>query len=415
MTTEISLENIGAPNVPYFTPIQDPPPGTPLSLIKRKITQSNGETTEFPPLFTPLKIRDTILPNRIVVSPMCTYSAQDGMLTDWHLVHLGQFALRGVGLIIIEATAVTAQGRISPNDSGLWKDEQISPLKRIVDFVHSQGVKIGIQLAHAGRKASTAAPYILSKGLLSSEEYGGWPNDVVGPSPVPWDENHAYPKELTVEQIYEIEEAYVAAAKRAEKAGFDIIELHFAHGYLAHEFFSPISNKRTDQYGGSFENRVRYGLETTKKVREVWSKDKPLFVRISATDWVDNGEGNSWEIKQSVKLSELLKDLGVDLIDVSSGGNTPEQKLHPMTAYQVSFAEEIKKNANINTGAVGLIRDSKLANNIVSSGCADLVFLARSFLLDGSWAIKAAEELGVLIRTPTQYHYAIEKFLIRDA
>ncbi|CAB4443698.1 unnamed protein product [Rhizophagus irregularis] len=415
MTTEITLENIGAPNVPYFTPIQDPPPGTPLSLIKRKITQSNGEITEFPPLFTPLKIRDTILPNRIVVSPMCTYSAQDGMLTDWHLVHLGQFALRGVGLIIIEATAVTAEGRISPNDSGLWKDEQIAPLKRIVDFVHSQGVKIGIQLAHAGRKASTATPYILSKGLLSPEKYGGWPNDVVGPSPIPWDENHAYPKELTVEQIYEIEEAYVAAAKRAEKAGFDIIELHFAHGYLAHEFFSPISNKRTDQYGGSFENRVRYGLETTKKVREVWSKDKPLFVRISATDWVDNGEGNSWEIKQSVKLSELLKDLGVDLIDVSSGGNTPEQKLHPMTAYQVSFAEEIKKNANINTGAVGLIRDPKLANNIVSSGYADLVFLARSFLLDGSWAIKAAEELGVLIRTPTQYHYAIEKFLIRDA
>ncbi|GES80483.1 NADPH dehydrogenase [Rhizophagus clarus] len=392
MTTEITFENVGAPNVSYYTPIQDPPPGTPLSLVKHKTTQSNGEITkEFPPLFTPLKLRSIILPNRIAVSPMCTYSAQD------------------------EATAVTAQGRISPSDSGLWKDEQIAPLKRIVDFVHSQGVKIGIQLAHAGRKASTGAPFIISKGQLCPEEYGGWPDDVVGPSPIPWNENHASPKELTVEQIHEIEEAYVTAAKRAEKAGFDIVELHFAHGYLAHEFFSPISNKRTDQYGGSFENRVRYGLETAKKVREVWPKDKPLFARISATDWVDNGEGNSWEIKQSVRLSELLKDLGVDLIDVSSGGNTPEQKIHPMAGYQVSFSEEIKKNANINTGTVGLIRDPKLANNIVSSGHADLIFLARGLLADGNWAIKAAEELGVLIRTPKQYHYAIERFLIKDA
>src|SRR6266542_989587 len=197
-----------ASNVPYYTPIQNPPPGTPLSLI---IHQSNGEIKEFPPLFTPLKIRDTTLPNRIVISPMCTYSAEDGILTDWHLVHLGQFALRGVGLIIVEATAVTPEGRISPNDSGLWKDEQIAPLKRIVDFVHSQGVKIGIQLAHAGRKASTTSPFDLYKShqnnvkipLLVTEESGGWPNDVVGPSPIPWDKNHAYPKELTVEQIHE--------------------------------------------------------------------------------------------------------------------------------------------------------------------------------------------------------------------
>ncbi|RIA84064.1 putative NADPH dehydrogenase C23G7.10c [Glomus cerebriforme] len=418
MITKITGENIGAPNAPYYTPIQDPPPGTSLSLIK---SQSND--TESPPLFTPLKLRGISLPNRIVVSPMCTYSAHDGTLTDWHLVHLGQFALRGVGLIFVEATAVTPQGRISPNDSGLWKDEQIAPLKRIVDFVHSQGVKIGIQLAHSGRKSSTIAPFILVKGHennvkipnLSPEEYGGWPNDVVGPSPIPWDENHANPKELTIEQIHEIEEAYVAAAKRAEKAGFDIIELHFAHGYLAHEFFSPISNKRTDQYGGSFENRVRYGLETTKKVRQVWSEDKPLFVRISASDWVDNGEGNSWEIKQSVKLSKLLKELGVDLIDVSSGGNTPEQKINLDNSYQVPFAEEIKKYANIYTGAVGLIRDPQIANNIVTNGQADLIFLARGFLHDSSWVIKAAEKLGVLIQTPKQYHYAIKKILISNS
>jgi 2,4-dienoyl-CoA reductase-like NADH-dependent reductase (Old Yellow Enzyme family) len=418
MNSEITSENIGAPNVPYYTPIQDIPPGTPLS----KITQTNGEITEFPPLFTPLKLRSITLPNRIVVSPMCTYSAHDGILTDWHLVHLGQFALRGAGLIFVEATSVTPQGRLSPNDSGLWKDEQIAPLKRIVDFVHSQGVKIGIQLAHGGRKSSTVSPFILSKAYennvkipnVSPEEYEGWPNDVVGPSPIPWDENHAYPKELTVEQIHEIEEAYVAAAKRAEKAGFDIIELHFAHGYLAHEFFSPISNKRTDQYGGSFENRVRYGLETTKKVREVWSKDKPLFVRISATDWVDDGETDSWEIKQSVRLSELLKDLGVDLIDVSSGGNTPKQKLSLKNAYQVPFSEEIKKNANINTGSVGLIRDPKLANSIIANNQADLIFIARGFLINSNWVIKAAKELGILTQTPSQYHYSIKKFLIQN-
>ncbi|CAG8675918.1 5347_t:CDS:1 [Funneliformis mosseae] len=412
MTDKITRENIGAPNAPFYTPIQNPPPGTFV-----KTTQSNGVIENIPSLFTPLKLRGITLPNRIALSPMCTFSAQDGALTDWHLVHLGQFALRGAGLIMVEATAVTPEGRLSPNDSGLWNDEQIAPLKRIVDFVHSQGVKIGIQLAHGGRKASTIAAFINVKALgnnvkysqLLPEEFGGWPNDVIGPSPIPWDDEHANPKELTIEQIHEIQESFVAAAKRAEKAGFDIVELHYAHGYLAHEFFSPISNKRTDQYGGSFENRVRFGLEITKKVREIWSEDKPLFVRISATDWVDDED--SWEIKQSVELSKLFQALGVDLIDVSTGGNTPKQNLAVKDHFQVPFAEVIKKNVDINVATVGLIKDPKLANGIVENGQADLVFLARSFLADGNWAIRAAKELGVLIQTPVQYNYAIRSFL----
>ncbi|CAI2164345.1 9661_t:CDS:1 [Funneliformis geosporum] len=412
MANKITRENIGSPNAPFYTP----PSGT---LVKT--TQSNGVISKIPSLFTSLKIRGITLPNRIALSPMCMYcAAGDGTLTDWHLVHLGQFALRGAGLIMVEATAVTPEGRLSPQDSGLWKDEQIAPLKRIVDFVHSQGVKIGIQLAHGGRKSSTIAPFINAKAYennkitfpqLLPEEFGGWPNDVFGPSPVQWDAEHANPKELTIEQIHMIQEAFVAAAKRAEKAGFDIVELHYAHGYLAHEFFSPISNKRTDKYGGSFENRVRFGLETAKKVREIWSEDKPLFVRISATDLVEDDEEDSWEIKQSVELSKLFKDLGVDLIDVSSGGNTPKQKLLLKELYQVPFAEEIKKNVDINVAAVGKINDPKLANGIVENGQADLVFIGRGYLADGNWAIRAAKELGVIIQTPVQYHYVIKNMM----
>jgi 2,4-dienoyl-CoA reductase-like NADH-dependent reductase (Old Yellow Enzyme family) len=334
------------------------------------------------------------------------YSSEDGLLTDWHLVHLGQFALRGVGLVIVEATAVRPEGRITPHDSGIWDDKHIAPLKKIVDYVHSQGIKICIQLAHAGRKATTNVPYVMECNptlpLVVPPEYGGWPDDVVAPSAIPWDSKHANPRELTVPEIHSIQKAFIDAAKRAIVAGFDVIELHYAHGYLGHEFLSPISNKRTDEYGGSFENRIRFNVEVARKAREVWPDDKPLFVRISATDWVKNEE--SWTVDDSVKLVRKLEEVGVDFVDVSSGGNTPAQKITVGPGYQVPFAEKIKKETNLLIGSVGMIREPKLANDIVASGKSDIVLLGRQFLADGSWVFRAAEELGVIVKWPNQYH-----------
>lgn len=348
------------------------------------------------PLFEPLQIRDIKFRNRILVSPMCQYSCVDGFANDWHLVHLGSRASGGAGAVIVEATAVEAIGRISPGDLGLWKDQQIEPLTRITRFVKQQGAVPGIQIAHAGRKASTDSPWRGGKPLLTAEQDGWQP---VAPSALAFDEGHAVPRELTIEDIRGVVKAFASAAKRALDAGFELLELHNAHGYLAHEFLSPLSNARTDQYGGSLENRMRFSLAMVDAVREVWPERLPLFLRISASDWVEGG----WTVEDSVALAEAVKERGVDLIDCSSGGNVPKANIPVKAGYQVPFAEKVKKEAGILTGAVGLITEAEQANEIIQNGQADVVLLAREFLREPYWPLKAAKKLGVVVHGPEQY------------
>jgi 2,4-dienoyl-CoA reductase-like NADH-dependent reductase (Old Yellow Enzyme family) len=344
-------------------------------------------------LFTPLTIRDVTLNNRIVVSPMCQYSANDGMAGDWHLVNLGSRAVGGAGLIFTEATAVSAEGRISPSDLGIWKDEHIEGLRRIVKFVRAQGSEIGIQLAHAGRKGSTLEPWNGS-GLVKT---GGWP--IVAPSAIPFQENYGMPVELTKEGIRKVVEDFRVAARRAMLAGFKVLEIHAAHGYLVHQFLSPLSNIRQDEYGGSFENRVRLLTEIAAAVRTVWPAGYPLFVRISATDWAEGG----WSPGEAVRLAGLLKDLGVDVIDCSSGGLVPYQQIPVGPGYQVGFAQQIR-STGILTGAVGIITDAVQAESILVTGQADLVFMARQMLRDPYFPLHAADELGYAdIHWPLQY------------
>jgi len=326
---------------------------------------------------------------------MCQYSCQDGFVTDWHLVHLGSRAVGGAGLIIVEASAVEERGRISPADSGIWKDDHIEPLARITRFLKSQGSFAGIQLAHAGRKASTDAPWRGTRPLFDGE--GGW--RPVAPSAIPFDHGHPVPAELSVAEIRTLVEAFATAAKRALKAGFDVIELHGAHGYLMHEFLSPLSNHRTDEYGGSFENRTRFVCEVTRAVRAVWPERLPLFLRISATDWAEGG----WTIDDSVRLARAVQPLGVDLIDCSSGGTVPHAAIPLGPGYQVAFAERIRRETGMLTGAVGLITEPRQANEIVCEGQADLVLLAREFLREPYWPIKASQELGAGVAAPVQY------------
>jgi len=326
---------------------------------------------------------------------MCQYSSEDGFANEWHLVHLGSRAVGGAALVMMEASAVEARGRISPQDHGIWKDEHIPFLSRITSFIRQQGAAAGIQLAHAGRKASTRRPWD-GAGAVAAEA-GGW--QPVAPSPVAFQPDYPFPVELTGEGIAGIGESFVAAARRALAAGFQVLELHFAHGYLIHEFLSPLSNHRTDEYGGSFENRVRFALRTARAVREVWPEHLPLFVRISASDWVEGG----WDIDQSVELSRQLAGLGVDLIDCSSGGLAPQQKIQLGPGYQVPFAERIKREAGVRTGAVGLITTPKQADEIVSSGQADLVLMAREFLRDPYFPLHAAKALGDAVPGPIQY------------
>ncbi len=347
-------------------------------------------------LFEPLQIREVRFRNRIAVSPMCQYSSVDGFANDWHLVHLGSRAVGGAAAVFVEATAVEAIGRISPGDMGLWKDQQIEPLTRITRFVRLQGAVPGIQIAHAGRKASTDIPWRGGKPLLTPEQEGWEP---VAPSPVPFDEGYAKPHELTVEEINKIVRAFGSAAKRAVDAGFELLEIHNAHGYLANEFLSPLSNRRTDQYGGSLENRMRFSMEVVEAVREAWPERLPLFVRISASDWVEGG----WTADDSVAFAKAAKQRGVDLIDCSSGGNSPHAKIAVKPGYQVPFAEKVKKEAGILTGAVGLITDARQADEIIAAGQADLVLMAREFLREPYWPLKAAKELGVTVRAPEQY------------
>jgi 2,4-dienoyl-CoA reductase-like NADH-dependent reductase (Old Yellow Enzyme family) len=347
-------------------------------------------------LFDPLTVRTVTFPNRLFVSPMCEYSSEDGFANAWHLVHLGSRAVGGAGLVFTEATAVTPAGRISPQDLGIWKDEHVDMLTRIVRFVHTQGSVSGMQLAHAGRKASTYRPWSGSGRI--SELDGGWRN-VLAPSSIPFAENYPQPIEMTPRMINATVAAFGDAAQRALKAGFRVLEIHAAHGYLLHEFLSPLSNRRTDDYGGSFDNRTRLVKEVVTAVRRQWPAELPLFIRISATDWVDDG----WDIDQSVALAKALEPLGVDFVDCSSGGNLAQAKIPLGPGYQVPFAERIRREARIMTGAVGLITSAAQANEIVASGRADAVFLARELLRDPYFPMRAAAELGQEITWPAQY------------
>src|ERR1019366_7478207 len=349
-----------------------------------------------PHLFDPLSIRDITFANRVFVSPMCEYSRPEGCGTDWHLVHLGSRAVGGAGLVMTEATAVLPEGRISPQDLGIWKDDHIEPLARIVRFVHEQGSVAGMQVAHAGRKASTYRPWE-GNGAIA-ESAGGW-KKVVASSAIRFADNYPMPQALSADGIREVVEAFAGAAGRACEAGFRVIEVHAAHGYLLQEFLSPLSNKRTDSYGGSFENRTRIVREVVAAVREVWPEQFPLFVRISATDWFEGG----WDIQQSVELARQLKKLGVDLIDCSSGGNLEQATIPVGPAYQTPFAEQIRREAGIMTGAVGMITAPPQAEQIITEGRADAVFLAPGLLRDPYWPLRAPREPGPPMAWPGQY------------
>ena len=353
-------------------------------------------------LLSPLTIRGVTFRNRIAMSPMCQYVAAGGLADDWHLVHLGSRAAGGVALVVVEATAVAADGRITPGDLGLWTDAHAGPLARIARFVHSQGAVAGIQLAHAGRKASCDLPWKGGAGLMTPNA-GGWP--VVGPSAVPFDDGHPVPTPLDEAGIDGVVAAFEAATRRAVAAGFRVVEVHAAHGYLLHEFLSPLSNRRTDRYGGSLENRMRLPLRVAGRVRELVPADLPVFVRISGTDWADGG----WDIDQSVVLARHLKGLGIDLIDVSSGGLVPKARIPVGKGYQVPLARKVRDEAGVMTGAVGLITDARQADEVVTGGDADLVFVARELLREPYWAIKAQQELGEEPAWPISYGYAVKR------
>jgi 2,4-dienoyl-CoA reductase-like NADH-dependent reductase (Old Yellow Enzyme family) len=350
-------------------------------------------------LFTPLQIRDIVFGNRIVVSPMCQYSAHDGMAGDWHLVHLGSRAVGGAGLIFTEATAVSPEGRISPQDLGIWKDEHIEGLRRIVKFVRAQGSEIGVQLAHAGRKASVREPWNGGHHIKDGE--GGW--SIVAPSAIPFDAPYGLPAEMTAGAIRKVIDDFGTAARRAMLAGFKVIEIHAAHGYLVHQFLSPLSNHRRDQYGGDFENRIRLLTEIVGAVRRHWPPGYPLFVRISATDWAEGG----WSPDEAVRLAGVLRSLDVDLIDCSSGGLVPYQQIPVGPGYQVSFSQRIRAATGILTGAVGMLTNAVQAESILVTGQADLVFMARQLLRDPYFPLHAADELrNKEIHWPLQYERA---------
>jgi 2,4-dienoyl-CoA reductase-like NADH-dependent reductase (Old Yellow Enzyme family) len=349
-------------------------------------------------LFAPLKIRNIELKNRIVVSPMCQYSAKDGHPQSWHLVHLGSRAVGGASLVIAEATAVQEHGRISLTDTGIYNDGHVESWRPIAEFIRASGSVAGIQLAHAGRKASTAPPWHGGKPVAIGE--GGW--KIVGPSALPFDNGYQTPGALSLAEIDDLIAAFRRAAERALAAGFELIEIHGAHGYLLHEFLSPFSNIRTDEFGGSLENRMRLALSVTKAVREVWPARLPLFFRVSATDWQEGG----WDLEQSIELALRLKSLGVDAIDVSSGGNLAHAKIPVGPGYQVPFSEAIRNKAGIPTTALGMITDAVQAETILSTERADLVVLAREFLRDPYWPRRAAQEVNFKLTPPVQYQRA---------
>ncbi|KAH7909616.1 hypothetical protein BJ138DRAFT_1154871 [Hygrophoropsis aurantiaca] len=397
-----SIANKPAPAISYFTPAQAPAAGWAYD------PQPDGNA--IPKLFQPIKIRGTTFHNRIFLSPLCQYSADDGHFTAWHLAHLGGIFTRGPGLSIIEATAVLPEGRITPEDTGLWKDSQIEPLKKIVEFAHSQNQKIGIQLAHAGRKASTVAPW-LHPGLVATESVGGWPDNVWGPSPIPFDDKFPFPKEITKEGIKAVVVAFVQAAKRALTAGIDVIEIHNAHGYLLSSFLSPNTNKRTDEYGGSFENRIRLTLEVVDAIRGVIPDDMPLFLRVSATEWLEEALPNepSWRVEDTVKLAGILAEHGVDFLDVSSGGNDPRAiyKSSKTSPYQALFSEAVKSSVGdkLVVSAVGSIASGKVAQEVLDKGQADVIFVGRHFQKNPACVWQFAQDLGVAIKVAHQIEW----------
>lgn len=348
-----------------------------------------------PKLFSPYTLRGVTCRNRIFVSPMCQYSAEDGMPNSWHLVHLGSRAVGGAGLVMVEATAVNPAGRITPFDLGIWSDEHTEAFKPIVEFIRQHGAVPAIQIAHAGRKASCDTPWRGGKYLLTDK--GGW--QTVAPSALALTPEHGTPHALSLAEIDQVVADFEAAAKRALDAGFDVLEFHCAHGYLMNEFLSPLTNQRTDEYGGSMENRCRLVLRIAKQLRALWPQDKPVFVRISAVDWVEGG----WGIEDSVQLSKWLKDIGIDLIDCSSGGLVLDAKIPAGPGYQTSFAATIRDKAGIATGAVGMITEPFQAEHILVTGQADAIFLARELLRDPYWPLHAARELHTDIEWPVQY------------
>ncbi|MBI5175399.1 MAG: NADH:flavin oxidoreductase/NADH oxidase [Candidatus Melainabacteria bacterium] len=374
------------------------------------ISPEGGQGKTADGLFSPLKIKSVTLKNRIAISPMCQYHSVDGFAEDWHLVHLGSRAVGGAGLVVMEASGVEARGRISPDDLGIYKDEHIEKLKQITTFISSFGAVAGIQIAHAGRKASTRNPWKggnrHEKEYLTSEN-GGW--EIVGPSPLPFSESSTVPKELTIEEIHSIQDSFAAAAKRAHAAGFKWLEVHAAHGYLLHSFYSLLSNRRTDKYGGSLENRMRNTLETVEKVRAAWPEELPLTVRISASDWAEGG----WTPEDSVVMARALKDLGVDLIDCSSGFIRAGDRYPLAPGWQVPLARKVRTEAGIATGAVGQITEAEQAHAVIQNGDADLVFIARESIRDPYWPYHAARSLGSTVVDdarkvlPINYSYAI--------
>ncbi|KAI0347763.1 FMN-linked oxidoreductase [Trametopsis cervina] len=415
-----SYVNTPVPGADQYYPLNDPPIGTPLS---KSLYPQNAK---IPLLFQPLTLRGVTFKNRIWASPMCQYSSDNGHATDWHLVHIGAFATRGIGAICLEATSVTPEGRISPEDAGLWTDSQIEPLKRIVNFCHAHGTTVGVQLAHAGRKASTLAPWVHSGASMAApapRRYAdnadnGWLDDVVAPSKITFSKGYPVPKEMSKEDLDSVVKAFVAATERCKQIGFDFIELHGAHGYLMHEFVSPLSNTRSDEYGGSLTNRLRYPNQIIASVRKAW--DKPLFVRISATDWAEfpekgeDGEWKQWGLEQSKAWVEDMKKLGVDLVDCSTGGNWDKQKIPYIPGYQVPFAEALKKaHPDMPVSAVGLITEPAQAESILQDGKADTVFLGRELLVNPHFALRAAAALGVAVKPANQYERAWTSVLAR--
>jgi len=414
-----NMSNIN-PEVPganQYYPLNVPAIGT--ALPKAAYPQN----ANVPKLFEPITIRGVTFKNRIWVSPMCQYSSDNGHATDWHLVHIGGFASRGVGAICMEATAVVPEGRISPEDAGLWTDSQIAPLKRIVDFAHAQGTLVGVQLAHAGRKASTLSPWMHINAAkthratthVAQADERGWPDGVYSSSDIAFNEDFPTPKAATEKYLDNLDKAFIQAVERCKQIGFDFIEVHGAHGYLIHNFLSPLANDRKDQFGGSLENRMRWPLRAIEHIRKAW--DKPLFVRISATDWAQgpeqvNGEWKQWGIEQSkVFVGEMIK-LGVDLVDCSSGGGWAQQEIPIGPGYQVPFAHELKKvYPNLPVGSVGMITEPKQAESILKEGKADVVFLARELLRNPHWALVAAQELSYAIKPANQYERSWMKML----
>ncbi|MGD0586114.1 MAG: NADH:flavin oxidoreductase/NADH oxidase [Oryzomonas sp.] len=346
-------------------------------------------------LFTPLTMGSVTFRNRVFVSPMCQYSSRDGLATDWHMVHLGSRAVGGAGLVMVEATAVSPEGRISPDDSGIWNDDHVAAFKPIARFIRDNGAVPGIQLAHAGRKASCDLPW-LGGGPLGPDAWGWQP---LAPSAEPFAPGHPLPRELSLADLDMVENQFRAATRRALAAGFQVVEIHMAHGYLLHEFLSPLSNRRGDDYGGSLENRLRFPLRVARAVREEWPRELPLFVRLSCVDWAENG----WSLDQSVCLCRLLKELGVDLIDCSSGFVVPNEQVPFAPGFQVPFAAALRAEASVATGAVGFVIDPAQAEQILATGQADAVFLAREMLRDPYWPLHAARELGVEVAWPDQY------------